>query len=273
MVLLVLAIGTGAYGLWRLPDTSVPEPKSSHIEVDFSPGHPARSPITVTVTLENNSPPVPVVMGIDLAGKDFAHAGWSLAAFVPSGVQQPSAGDMPLPGKVHPSGGGLSEVDFAPGPVSGGQYTAALNWNDLASGPLQVIGPNLGAEIPGVIVINELGGASSGVFKPGREPSLPTPRVTVNQQLYPGGDFTYLGGSQPDHLASGLWSWNPEIGTVNSPFSTYFDVEARSATLDEQSHAAELYGGIALGVAAAALIASIQEFVNSGRRREQEAAT
>ena len=46
-------------------------------------------------------------------------------------------------------------------------------------------------------------------------------------------------------------------------------MEARSATADEQSSNAVFKSGIAFGVAAAALIAAIQEFVKSGTGNER----
>jgi hypothetical protein len=94
--------------------------------------------------------------------------------------------------------------------------------------------------------------------------------VTVRRELVPLGDYAFLGGLPPDQLAGGAWSWKPEIGHVNEgDAAPALDIEARSATADGQSHDAEFKSGIAFGIAASALIAGIQEFVNSARRKER----
>jgi hypothetical protein len=275
-VLLALALGTGAYGVVRLPHTAVPKPQLPSIEIAFSPGHPALSPITVAVRLEEGDPLQEghpgVTMAIDLTGNDFAHQGWSVSATTPVGVQvNGREGNDPRTGAVSTvrnvnSRGMSATVYIDPGPAPSGRYTAVLQWTDLTSGPLQVVGANMVAAFPEVAVVNQTSGSSSSGS------SKPTPQVTVQHELDPPDDFTYLGGLPPDHFVGFEWMWQPE--TSNLGIAAYaFSVQARSATADEESHTAEFYSGIALGVAAAALIAGIQEFVSSGRRRKTRSNT
>jgi hypothetical protein len=92
IVLAAITIGATVYGLLNRPDGAVPQPPGSTIEIDFSPGHPALSPITVGVRLLRDDP-LPdgggpaMTVAIDLSGEDFAHAGWVMHADVPAGVE------------------------------------------------------------------------------------------------------------------------------------------------------------------------------------------
>jgi hypothetical protein len=155
-------------------------------------------------------------------------------------------------------------VRFEPGPQPSGAYAVLLMWEEDDTGPVQVRGPNLAASFPNVTLTNQSPPAperASSVPKP------PEPRVTVRRQLVPGGDYTFLGGLPPDQLVGAAWVWKPETGYLSAaPVSSWLDVEAHSATADEQSHAAEFRSGIAFGIAASALIAAMQEFLNSARQ-------
>jgi hypothetical protein len=73
-----------------------------------------------------------------------------------------------------------------PRPAAKRGYTALLEWSNLTSGPMQVIGANLVAVFPMVTVINE----TNNDFA-----SMPSPPVTLDRTLVPGGDFTCQGGS------------------------------------------------------------------------------
>jgi hypothetical protein len=271
VVLIALAAGAFAYASWIHPDTAVPQPGSSSIEVDFSPGHSAHSPVTVGVRLildqSASNGGSPVTLAIDVAGEDLTHAGWSVHALVPAGVSVNGALDNdPRTGEVYPLSGGQEGVYIAPGPVRQGAYTALLEWNDLTSGPIQVVGPNLVAVFPDVTVINQSPVNSTGGS------SEPTPPLTISQTLFPGADFAFLGGLPPDLTRGGTWSWKPSTGLVNDPaLALPFEVEARSPTADQQSNNREFQSGIFFGVAAAAAIAAIQEFINSARRKERNA--
>ena len=76
-----------------------------------------------------------------------------------------------------------------------------------------------------------------------------------------------FGTHTPDQRINFAWSWKPATGHANEPSAAdQVDVEARSATRDEESHSAEFQSGVLLGVAAAAVIAAIQEFVNSAMK-------
>lgn len=268
-VLLVLAIATGVYGLLRLPNSMIPKPASSTISLAFSPGHYARWAITVQVFLSPFGKGVD--LDIDVVGNDLTHAGLTVSALVPIGVQVPADFNYAQSWKVS-SFGDTSEVDFIPGVMRDREFKANLAWPDLTSGPMQVIGANLVATFPDVVLANVPGNASPVV-------PVPTPQMTVTQYLDPGEDFHYLSGPPPDNygdLTKSItvdsppgWSWKPDTGREVLGIT---DVEAQSATKDDEAHTAEFDSGVALGVAAAALIAGIQEFVNSGRRREQETA-
>jgi hypothetical protein len=145
-----------------------------------------------------------------------------------------------------------------PGPQGGGTYSALLEWNDLTSGPLQVIGANMVAAFPSVTVTNQTKNDSA---------SVPTPTVTVKTALAPGSDFTYQGRIPPDRFVGVYWQWSPVTGTVNEPpLRNGLNVEAKSASLDGQAHIAEFYSGVAFGVAFAAFIALVVEFVKADRR-------
>jgi hypothetical protein len=124
---------------------------------------------------------------------------------------------------------------------------------------LQVIGANMVAAFPSVTVINQTNTESA---------SVPTPMATVNRALAPGSDFTYQGGTPPDQFAGVEWQWSPVTGHVNQPLlADSLNVEAKSASLDGQAHIAEFYSGIAFGVAFAAFIACVVEFVKAERRK------
>jgi hypothetical protein len=257
-VLLVLTIAPATYGWLHRPDTTVPQPASSNIEVDFSQSHPALSPITVGVRLLRDDPSPngegsTVTLAIDLSGEDFTHAGWEVYADVPAGVDVSEVRNTPQPYTSH----GMAYVYIHPGPQRSGGYTALLEWHNLTSGPLQVIGANMVAAFPSVTVINQTKDALA---------SVPTPRVTVNRALAPWGDFTYQGGIPPDEFVGVYWQWSPVIGTVEQPaLADDLNVEAKSASLDGQAHTAEFYSGIAFGVAFAAFIACVVEFVKADR--------
>jgi hypothetical protein len=65
------------------PDTTVPQPSSSSIEVDFSQTRPALSPITVGVRLLRDDPATDgdgsmVTLAIYLSGEDFTQPGWEV---------------------------------------------------------------------------------------------------------------------------------------------------------------------------------------------------
>jgi hypothetical protein len=113
-------------------------------------------------------------------------------------------------------------------------------------------------------VENEDSGASADA------PPPPTPKMILFRDLQPGGDFAYLGGLPPDYEDHFNWSWKPEKGTSAGGTTSFLPltIEARSAVIDEQSHSAEFLSGIFFGVAAAALIAAIQEFMTSATKEE-----
>jgi hypothetical protein len=116
----------------------------------------------------------------------------------------------------------------------------------------------MAAALPQVTVINQTVTESEPV---------PTPPVTVNEALEPGGDFTYQSGPLPDAIVGFEWQWKPETGYVNQPdLANGFTVEAKSALLDGQGHVTEFYSGIAFGISAAAAIACMVEFVKAKRR-------
>jgi hypothetical protein len=265
-VLLAVTVATGAYGWVTHPDTTVPQPSSSRIEVHFSAGHPARSPITVAMELTRDDRSLgvggsTVTLEIYLSGAEFAHAGWWIRADVPSGVDVPPVitGSGGLINSSSHTSDGTEYITIAPGPQRNG-YGALLEWNSLTSGPMQVIGASLVAVFPKVSVINETNNKVA---------SVPPPLVTVRRTLVPGGDFTYQGGSQPDQFVGVVWEWRPEsTGTADHPVladAPY--VEAKSTTVDAQVQSALFYSGIAFGVAASALIAGVVEFVNAKRRK------
>jgi hypothetical protein len=271
VVLAVLGTVVTVYGFWELPDTAAPRPGQSTVEVDFSPGHAVSAPITVALTLSYDDPYVTkgseIELDIDLKGADLAHTGWSMYITVPTGVQL----DDPQGARVirHVNGSDTEDAVYVdPGPQRFEGYSTSLIWNDARSGPLQVDGANLAAWFPEVQVDNWTSMGSNA-------PSVPEPQVAVtrNLDLYEQ-DFTYLAGQPPDQFnASGWWTWKPAettpINEDSGAFSPGFYLEARSATADESASNAEFKSGIAFGIAAAAFIAAIQEFVGSATDSER----
>ena len=195
-------------------------------------------------------------------GEDLVTAGWSVVAVVPTGVHVNGAqNNDPRTGQVTRFSDKDSLVYITPGSVPRGSYTALLEWDDVESGPMQVRGAKLAAEFPIVTVVNQ---TSQDAL------SVPKPEVTVLQELTSGGDYAFL-GLPPDHLIGFDWAWNSKTGRVNEGSTALpLEIEARSASADEQSHNAQYGSGIAFGVAAAALIAALQEFMNSATSRNQD---
>lgn len=270
--LLVIGATAGVYGWAHHPDTAIPQPPGSSVEVDFSPDRSARSPMTVGLGLRRDKAPDnsgrwQVTLAIDLTGDDLASPNWTLVAIVPTGVRVNGALDNdPSTGQVSRYPGSQDEaiVRIAPGPAGGGKYTALLIWDDEGSGPLRVNGANLVASLPDVSVVN---------FTPpgaGDGSSVPRPEITVERQLSRVADYAFLGGMPPDQLTGYWWSWKSQVGHVNDgDVVPALQVEARSATRDERSHSDEFKSGIAFGITAAALIAAVQESLNERRRRRQ----
>lgn len=282
-VLVLLGAVVTAYAFWVRPHTAIPNPPWSQALITFGPGHSATSPLTVTIWMGSEYPSENhghgIELDIDLAGSDLAHPGWSILMIVPTGVRLvPDYLILDNPSKeyVTPHGWSTTQdtVVLKPGPQKGQKYSAILTWDNLHSGPMQINGPNLTASIPDVEVDNQASGNNNGA-RP-----VPTPQLTVTRELYPAGDFTYIGGQPPDQIdKNSNWSWKATAPNLvnggGGVLSRGPYVEARSAFMDEQSGDALFKSGIAFGVAASALIAAIQEFVNSaanGRRRPQRKA-
>lgn len=263
------ALGT-AYGWYYLPESPVRQPPQSTVEVDFSPEAPATSPISVGLSLDRTHDVEhgrwTVTLAIALSGADLALPNWSLFAVVPAGVRVNGAQDNDLEhGRVSPWPYGTDSpeeaVYIAPGAVSSGKYTALLMWDDDEGGPLRVRGANLVASLPAFRIANQPPPDRSGS-------SMPQPGITVERDVSLAEDFTYLGGLPPDKLTEYQWSWNPQEGRVGDPeVVDSLQVEARSASRDEQAHSDEFKSGIAFGIVAAALVGGIQEFLNERRKK------
>jgi hypothetical protein len=269
--LLVIGAAAGIYGWVYHPDTAIRQPPQSHVEVDFAPGRPARSPITVGLRLIRDEASrdrhSQVTLAIDLTGVDLASPDWTLTAIVPAGVRVNGAlDDDPRTGRVFRYSDSHDEamVSIAPGAVGRGTYTALLVWDDEGSSPLRVNGADLVASLPDVGVMNTTAPGA------GSESSVPRPEVTVERQLSPSADYALLGGPPPDQQTEYGWSWQPQTGHANEGDVVFaLQVEARSATLEERSRSDEFHSGIAFGVAAAALMAAVQESLNERRRNRE----
>ncbi|MFI7431259.1 hypothetical protein ACIBPB_30120 [Micromonospora sp. NPDC049836] len=255
VVLAILGAVTAAAGFWLLPDTTVPQPVTSSVELHFDPEHPATSPIIVELWLSLGESSGPnrhseTVLHVDLKGPDLAHAGWSLFAIAPKGFHVLFDSSS----RVDRYDASSDSVLITPGAVRGGAYSAALTWDNLEAGALQVRNANLAAAFPSFQVQNY----SSG---DGREP--PQPQVSVSRHLRLTGDYAFVSGLPPDEIGIFLWSWRPVTGQVNQPLTAAdaMTVVARSATEDQRSHTAEFRSGLAFGIAAAALLSAVQEFL------------
>lgn len=265
--LAIVGVGTGTWGLLLLPVTAVPQPESgAYIELDFAPGHQAHHPISIGVRLLQNQPDqskglAPVTEAIDLRGEDLRFAGWSLFFVVPAGVHVVGAPASPIQVGRYSGDEAAAAVSGTPGPQRSGAYTLLLDWNDLVSGPLQVRGADLAAAFPPV-----------RVRSPSDSGQDPQSAVTVQRELDVVGDYAFTAGLPPDQITQFVWSWKDATGQVDdNGVTTEMTVEARSPSKDEQIHADEFQSGILIGVAAAAFIAVVQEFLNSvtNRRRIQ----
>jgi hypothetical protein len=265
----MIGAGAGVIGWIYHPNTAVPQIPASTIQVEFTPDRPARSPMTVRVWLSRDKVGTKwhVTLSIDVASDDLTGSNWTLVAIVPSGVTTLGAPDDPRTGEVSPYSGSQDFVRIAPGSISGGKYGTTLIWDDENSGPLRIQGPNLVASLPEVLVKNYTSAGTSN------ESSVPRPEVTVERHLSPSEDYAFQSGLPPDQLSQYWWSWKPEVGHVNE--ATVVDpleIEARSANIDERSHSDEFKSGIAYGIAAAAFIAAIQEYLNERARRRRKTA-
>jgi hypothetical protein len=258
--LLVITAAFAVFGWVNRPDTRVPQPEEGNIEVDFEHGHPATSPVIALITLFrediSNEDKGGVLMTVVLKGVDLKHRGWSIMASVPGRVYVNGVANNP------DSGQGMSDVYMAPGPQSDGKFEADFEWSDLASGALQVIGATTTAALPRLVVINQT---------LTRSELVPSPALTVNYVLTPGGDFTYQSGPMPAQIVGYDWQWKPVTGTVNeSDLDSGFSVEAKSAYLDGKDHIAEFYSGIAFGISAAAGVTCIVEFLKAKRKNPKD---
>jgi len=281
LVLLAVGGGTGAYALYLRPDSAVPQPTPSKIDVTFGPGHVASSPIHVELWLRQEKlvfgiPANRVALEIYIGGKeDLTLPGLTLTASVSSGVQLSAAGWPPHSnGPFRPPrvlahrvthNGGEDIVTITLGAVRGSDYYAKLTWDNFDSGPMQIREANLVAAFPDVTVGDQ---TSAGSL-------VQLPSVILTDELQMGdSDYAYFGGQAPEHESRGVWSWNPasfsDVPTDFYDFSS-LKIEARDVIVDEQSHSAEFLSGVFFGVAAAAFIAALQEFVNSAIKRKREA--
>jgi hypothetical protein len=256
-LLLALTAAAVAFGWVNRPETTVPQPGTSLIEVHFGQGHPALAPVTVSVFLSRDDVTSGdgggITMTIDLQGQDLARAGWSVTEVVPSGAESPYPGS----GISTYTSRGTSYLTAAPGPQRSDKYEVDLEWHDLRSGPLQVTGATMAAVLPQVSVIDDTTSETEQV---------PPTQVTVNEAVEPGTDFTYQSGSAPDQVTGYEWQWKPVTGTVNGPLlNAEFTVEAKSAMLDGEGHVTEFQSGIAFGIAAAAAVSAAVEFVKAKR--------
>jgi hypothetical protein len=261
LVLALLGIVVIIYGFWILPDTAIPQPERSYVAVRYSLDHSATAPITMTVTLTYGDPYAnkgAIEMDISLQGTAFLrHATLSMLITVPTGVQL-----FYSKGRVirHYQGDATQDAVYVKGTNDAAE--ANLIWHDDHSAPLQVHGANLAAWFPDVDLMDLS--------------TFPEPRkvnVIWNLDLN-GMDFTYLAGRPPDKFdPSGYWTWKSRaINSIQGgggPLAPGFYLEARSITAEESANAAEFKSGIAFGVAAAALIAAIQEFVSSATDSER----
>lgn len=270
-VLLVLGVVTATWAYHLRPDAALPQPGSSSISLTFAPHHSASAPMTVTLSLQQSLPAYgsrTVALGIDLSSPDFAQPGWALLAFVPSGVHVEGAlSNDPHYGRVIPQADGGDAVYITPGPSANGTFSMTLIWNHLDNGPLQVRGANLVAAFPDFDVENETSANSSNAAAPALPP------VTLTRELEPGinGDYSYLGGPPPDHQDRYTWYWDPAPSPAGAtPAFPSMSVEAQSPTTEEKLHSAEFQSGILFGVAAAAVIAAVPEFISAGNRKPRQ---
>jgi hypothetical protein len=264
LVLVVVGLAIGWYANHLRP-ASAPQPEESNVTLHFGPNYFTSAALKVTVWLRQEpSNNTFVAMDIDLTGQDLTQPGWYLLAFVPRGVQVPgSVTNDPREGRVtHPTSG-PDVVYITPGPQRDGTYSAMLLWTNLTDGPLQVRDANLVATFPQFTVENRVAADSPSTFTP------PTPAVTLGRKLQPGGsDYAYLGGLPPDHQDRFTWTWNPVRGDSAGGTTSFTSspIAARSASADEESHSKEFTSGVLFGVAAAALVAALAEFLNSARK-------
>jgi len=95
--------------------------------------------------------------------------------------------------------------------------------------------------------------------------------VRVQHALDTLGDYVFLGGLPPDQVTRYGWSWKEEPiqPALGGFFVEEMEIEAYSPTTDEQTSADEFTSGILFGVAAAAIMAAVQEFVRTATARRR----
>jgi hypothetical protein len=267
LLLLVVGAGTAAYAFHLRPDNAIPQVGSWNLDIAFGPHHFATSPMLVAFDMVLEEPDQGIGtrylrMYITMMSPDLRRAGWTLTGSVPEGVELFGQGRVVL----HP--GAQDFVIVSHGAARSGIDSVILTWRSPNSGPLRIQGANLVAMFPELTLENDLTGSSGNTSVPA------SPLVTLTRELQPGdGDYAYLGGQPPDHQEQGEWYWDPvnQIPGVGIAIFSSLTIEARSVTIDEQSHSAEFLSGVLFGVAAAALIAALQEFLNSARKRKSQA--
>ncbi len=261
VVLLAIGVGTGAYAFHLRPDNAIPRVNNLfQINLDFRLTQPARSPIKVVLTLHVDTA-WPSTLCISVMSPDLTHPGFLFQALVPPVVQAETVPSDPHTVLISRAGGGQDWLRAMPGAVRTGTFSACLAWDN--SGPVQVQGANLTAEFPRILAgdFGDLSGGEAGYLY------TPLP-ISLSQQLALDDNYAYLAGQPPDHQDGSAWSWGPVTLDGSGQLAPFVTIEARNAAEDEQAQDEEFQSGILFGVAAAALIAAIQEFVNAGRKRE-----
>ena len=133
IVLIVLAGGTGVWASIVRPDTAIPQPGPSSILLTFGLTHPASSPITVEMYIQDLSyvgsgTSTSVGLSITVTGRDLTFPGWKLLVKVPTGVHVIRAlPEQPPTGRVSRDAAGYAVVSSTPGPIPAGDYMETLN--------------------------------------------------------------------------------------------------------------------------------------------------
>src|SRR5712691_2018553 len=265
-LLWVLGIAIGVWAYRLRPESALPQPGRATLYLIFEPRHFADAPIGINLQIDKEGSSGAGI-GIYIQGRDLKQPGWKLLAYVPHGVHPPGPYETLALGRITQRDASGDVVDIAPGPLPKGEYGTFLAWNNLSSGLMQTRNANLVARFPAIVVENDTSEEPPNASTP------PNPQVTLSRVLHPGSsDYAYLGGPPPDRVGFSTWSWNQVSGKSGSGITSFasMTIDARSAVKDEKSHSAEFQSGVLFGVAAAALIAGLQAFMNTNRKEKKE---
>jgi hypothetical protein len=276
--LLGAAIVFGFVGWFINPDItagpSVPSPGFIYIVARH--GHVFRNSIKASASLllspsigNTDSQPTNDNVELDylIRGDGLPGAGsWYVVAALPPGGQLVNAFrvtmvPLPRPALCKISGlcpapeAGAVFYKFTP---EGNEVGINLHWNQRPSGLISIQGYHMTLTLPWILLISE-GTLFAGNF------AVPygLAQLNADSDVGPKGDYVIDDGTPPTSQDYATWNWHSTAkdaaGNVIEPIIIN---SAHSLSGDDAAHRNEFISGVLLGLAGAAAIAGIQEFLN-----------